>query len=69
MTHLSIANDVAAHREARGWSQERLARHAGYTRQFICLVECGSKTPRIETLKRIAEALGCELKITMEPRR
>jgi transcriptional regulator with XRE-family HTH domain len=48
-------------------SQQRLADKAGVTRQVIALLEAGKEppTPRLETIRRVSEALGvdpCEVK-------
>ena len=45
-------------REAKGWSQERLAEKAELHRTYIGQVERGEKNIGVENLVRIAEALG-----------
>lgn len=44
-----------------GWSLEELARRAGLTRQMISYVESLRRVPTLNTLLRIAAALGREL--------
>ena len=45
-------------REGLGWSQRELGRRAGVSHVTICQIESGSLDPRVETLDRIATALG-----------
>jgi transcriptional regulator with XRE-family HTH domain len=44
----------------QGWSQKRLAEMTGLTNVVINYYEHGAKTPTIETVRKIAEALGVE---------
>jgi transcriptional regulator with XRE-family HTH domain len=48
-------------RKAKGITQAELAERCGTTQQQIARIENGSVDPRLSTLQRIAEALGCEL--------
>jgi transcriptional regulator with XRE-family HTH domain len=52
---------VAALRKARGWTLKELAEKTGFSPQQIFLVEKGEINTPIETLTRIAEALGVPL--------
>ena len=45
-------------REARAWSQEQLAEHAGLNRSYVGEIECGSAIASIVTLDKLARALG-----------
>lgn len=45
-------------RIARGLSQEVLSGLAGISRSHLAMVEAGRKTVRLDTLWRLAEALG-----------
>lgn len=45
-------------RKAQGLSQEALAERAGLHRNFISLIERGQNQPTVDTLFRLAEALG-----------
>lgn len=49
---------VRRHRQARGWSQEAFADRAGLSRSFSGDVERGQAIPSLDTLLKIAEALG-----------
>jgi transcriptional regulator with XRE-family HTH domain len=49
---------VRERREARGWSQEQLAEHAGLNRSYVGEIERGSAIASIVTLDKLARALG-----------
>ncbi|MBE5809245.1 MAG: helix-turn-helix transcriptional regulator, partial [Clostridiales bacterium] len=44
-----------------GWSQEMLSAFAGIGRSHLSMIETGRKEPSVETLCRIADALGYRL--------
>jgi transcriptional regulator with XRE-family HTH domain len=46
-------------RKERGLSQEALAGEAGLQRKYISLLEKAEYQPKITTIFRLAEALGC----------
>ncbi|MGH2727909.1 MAG: helix-turn-helix domain-containing protein [Actinomycetota bacterium] len=48
-------------RESKGLSQSELARRIGSTQPAVARLEAGGVAPTIETLERIAAALGLEL--------
>jgi transcriptional regulator with XRE-family HTH domain len=48
-------------REERGMTQEVLSGLAGIARSHLGMIECGRKSPNVETLWRIADALGLRL--------
>jgi len=49
-------------RNKKGWSQERLAREAGISYQTLIKIEQDRiKNPRLETLIKLAKALGVSL--------
>jgi transcriptional regulator with XRE-family HTH domain len=48
---------VRQSREARGWSQERLAEHADLNRSFIGEIERGVAIPSLITIQKLALAL------------
>lgn len=50
---------IRAERKKIGWSQADLALKAGLSLSGVSLIELGRKVPRVSTVMRIAEALGC----------
>ncbi len=48
-------------RKAKGITQAELAERCGTTQQQIARIENGSVDPRLSTLRRVADALDCEL--------
>ncbi len=48
-------------RKALSFTQEELAKKAGIGVSYISMIERGDRTPRVETLVRIAAALGVSL--------
>jgi ribosome-binding protein aMBF1 (putative translation factor) len=63
-----IAHQVAERRSALGLSQRQLAERVGTTQSAIARLERGGRPPRIDTLLRIADALGCDLNVELKPR-
>ena len=63
-----IATQVVAQRHALALSQAELAALVGTTQSSIARLESGGRPPRIDTLLRIADALDCELDVTLRPR-
>lgn len=49
---------LAQERQARGMTQEQLAEASGVHRVTIARIETGEVSPKAETLKRLADALG-----------
>jgi transcriptional regulator with XRE-family HTH domain len=56
-----IGKHVTAKRQARGMTQEEIAKLAGITRQTISLIESGTQTPGWETVYILAGILRCEV--------
>lgn len=48
-------------RKVRGFSQERLAEKVDISPRYLSRLEVGQKTPSIETLARLAEALEVQV--------
>ncbi|HYZ18489.1 MAG TPA: helix-turn-helix transcriptional regulator [Gaiellaceae bacterium] len=63
-----IAEQVAEQRKARGLSQAELAELTGTTQSAIARLEAGGRPPRLDTLLRIAEALDCDLTVSLRAR-
>jgi len=58
-----LGEKIRALREAREWTQEKLAGIVGMTSDHLSRIERGEATnPGIQTLMKIAEALGVEVK-------
>lgn len=55
-----FAQNLARQRQARGLSQEELAGRADIHRTQISLIEGGKRMPRLDTLVKLAGALGVE---------
>src|SRR6476469_3542155 len=66
--YAEVAGQVAAQRAARGLSQAELAELTGTTQSAIARLESGRRAPRVDTLLRVANALDCELEVTLRPR-
>ena len=64
----AIAEKVADRRVAMNMSQRELAELCGTTQSAIARLERGGRPPRIDTLLRIADALGCDLQVELIPR-
>src|SRR4028119_200071 len=48
-------------RKGQGWSQERTAAEAGIGRVTLVHIETGRSSPTVETLRKLAGALGVEV--------
>jgi transcriptional regulator with XRE-family HTH domain len=55
-------------REAAGLSQRDLARAVGTSQPAIVRLELGGGMPRLDTLERVADALGAELVVALMKR-
>jgi len=60
-----IAERVRQAREGRGLTQAELAARIGSTQPALARLEAGGVTPNLDTLHRIAEALGLELVVDL----
>jgi DNA-binding XRE family transcriptional regulator len=68
MTEMKLEEELVALREARGWSQDQLARVLGVSQPAVAKMESGSENPTVRTLLRFVTALGGELQIRIRPR-
>lgn len=48
-------------RHEKGWTQYRLAKECGMSREMIGKLELGIHSPMISTVERICSALGIEI--------
>ncbi|NCQ13082.1 helix-turn-helix domain-containing protein [Candidatus Falkowbacteria bacterium] len=59
---LPLARNIKKYRTKLGFSQDKLSKLAGVTLHTITKIESGATLdPRIETVKRISDSLGCTL--------
>ncbi len=66
----ALIRELLAARKMSGMTQEAVASKIGTTKSAICRLEAGSKhSPSITTLRKYAEAVGCDLVIKLEPKR
>ena len=65
----ALAERLRAARERSGMTQAELASRIGSTQPAIARLEAGGVTPSLETLRRIAAALGLELVVELRTRR
>ncbi len=57
-----FGNKVRKLREAKGWSQEKLAKKAGLHRTYIGSIERSERNVSLINLEKIAKALGVSIK-------
>ena len=62
-----FGKNVRRHRLDKGWSQERLADAADLERAYLTHLELGRRNPTLKTAYRIAEALGVDIRLLLEP--
>lgn len=59
---LPLAKNIKKHRASKGLSQDKLSKLAGLTLHTIAKIEAEvTLDPRVETVKRIADALDCTI--------
>lgn len=58
---VALGRKVRSLRDAKGWSQERLAEHADLDRSYIAGIEVGGRNPSLKALERLAGALSVRL--------
>jgi transcriptional regulator with XRE-family HTH domain len=66
--YAALGAAVVEQRVARGLSQKELAALCGTSQPAIARLESGAQAPRVDTLRRIAHALDCELLVALRPR-
>ena len=62
----ALATALKRRREKAGYSMNRLAQEAGLVVQTISFIENGERRPNIETLARLAFALGTNPSIILK---
>ena len=63
-----LGEQVRRLREERGLSQQELARLVATSQPAIARLEAGGVDPRLETLRRLSDALGADLVLRLQPR-
>lgn len=58
---VTLGRRIRSLRDAKGWSQERLAEHADLDRSYIAGIEVGARNPSLKALERLAAALSVHL--------
>ena len=65
-----LANQMLKARSRAGLTQDAVAERMGTTKSAISRLESAAKhAPSIATLKRYANAVGCELQVRLVPRK
>jgi transcriptional regulator with XRE-family HTH domain len=63
---LHFGRNLASQRKRAGLSQEELAERAGLHRTAISLSETGKRNPRLDTLVKLAKALGISVGVLVD---
>lgn len=58
-----VIDRLIERRHEKGMTQKELAAVSGLTQSVIARLESKRAVPQLDTLLRVAEALGCELKL------
>ena len=66
MTTRKLGMTLKRLREAKGLSQDALARKASITREYVNKLEAGRYDPTVGVLKRLAKALGVRVTQLLE---
>jgi transcriptional regulator with XRE-family HTH domain len=61
-----FARRVKELRAKRGWSQDELAAQSGLHRSYVGIIERCEKSATLDTVERIAKALGVEVGVLFE---
>ncbi len=66
----AVANEMLAARARAGLTQEAVASRMGTTKSTVSRLEsAGKHAPSLTSLKKYANAVGCEIKIRLIPQR
>jgi DNA-binding XRE family transcriptional regulator len=60
-----VARELARLRKQQGLSQSELARRAGLKQPAIARLESGAVKPTLDTIQRVAHALGREVEVNL----
>ncbi len=61
-----VSKNVKYLRKQLGWSQELLAEKTGVSSPYITQIENGKRTPSLDIVEKLANALGIEYKTLFE---
>ena len=61
-----LGDTVRAQRQNAGFSQEKLAEKSGLSTVFISRIERGKESPSVDSLVKIAKALGLKARDLLE---
>jgi len=64
---LDLAELVTAYRHRQGLSQREMAERLGMKQPHVARLEAGLHTPSVDTLVRVARALGASLRVDVSP--
>ena len=62
----AIIDEIIEARKSKGWSQKDLSAACGITQSAIARLETKKAVPQLDTLARIASALGCTISLSRE---
>ncbi len=62
-----LARNIRVLRQARGWSQERLADEAAVNRGHVSDLENAKYSARLDRIARIARAFGVAVHVLLDP--
>lgn len=60
---IAIINELIERRKAKGLTQRELAKAAKLTQPVIARLESKKVVPQLDTLLKVATALGCDLAV------
>lgn len=58
-----IIDSLIERRRSKGMTQKELAEASGYTQSVIARLENKKATPQLDTLLKVASALGCDIAV------
>lgn len=60
---IAIIDQLIAERRRQGKTQKQLAEASGLTQSAVARLESKKATPQLDTLLKVASALGCEIAV------
>lgn len=65
-TTLELVSEITAKREELKMSQRQLSELSGIPQKTISRIETGIDLPKIDTLAKLAKALGCTIEFSLK---